>query len=294
MQFEEPVMKNIKAISRAARAFTLIELLVVIAIIAILAGLLLPTLAKAKQKATSAACLSNQKQLALAWSMYADDNDDNIVGFQTKSATDWRIQASSVTATPPPGTGPQDELIFKIREGYKQAALFKYASNPDIVHCPGDTRFKGMGGVFAYDSYSGAGGLNGEVRTADYANITKRTQLRRLSEKFLWVEEADPRNPFPASSSGVQLAENKGSWVMHPGTPVANYMDATWIDWPAVYHGNSSTLSFADGHAVNRKWLEGNTVLFGGSMDPSKFYKPAGGPRDILFMARAFPRSEDP
>ena len=68
------------------RGFTLIELLVVIAIIALLLALLMPALEKARELGRRAVCLGNLKDLALAWMMYADDNDGKLVNGEAGDA----------------------------------------------------------------------------------------------------------------------------------------------------------------------------------------------------------------
>ncbi|HEY9510847.1 MAG TPA: hypothetical protein VIV82_13385, partial [Verrucomicrobiae bacterium] len=245
----------------------------------------------------------NHKQLALAWVMYVGDNNDKVIGFSTTpnaETPNWRVQADQVATTVPAGYSPEQAFKWRVQAGYKDAPLFQYAPNPDIVHCPGDIRAR-----FSWPSYAGVGGFVGGDAGLDtrLGKVIKQSQLTHPSDRFLWVEECSSQT---VTVDGQKFAENEHAWDMHPGSPTAPprpFYTALWIDSPAAFHGSSSTFSFADGHAESHKWISGLVVTFAKSMSPSKYSNlNASGEgaaanaakEDLYYVASHFPTLENP
>lgn len=233
---------------RVPKGFTLIELLVVIAIIAILAGMLLPALGKAKSKAQGILCMSNNKQLGLAYSLFCGDNNDvlpgNLDGGSNNGLTNSTWCAGWLVNNAYAADNTNTILLMNSQIG-------KYAGSPGIYKCPADRSLsRGRTGLPRVRSISMNGYLGERAApyTAGYVQFKKLAQIQRPSTTWVFVDERED------SINDGWFAVNMEGYDPLRGSAYII------VDYPASYHNRAGGLAFVDGHAEIRKWVDRRTI----------------------------------
>ncbi len=283
-------------IRRRPVGFTLIELLVVIAIIAILASMLLPALAKAKTKAQGILCMSNTKQLGLAWRLYSDENDDKLVG-----AAGW---------TPPAGRAVPSWILDSWlslndkaarsnwdHDNYtRKSPLYPFTGEAvGIFKCPADKTIarptagpmKGQSvpriRSVSMNNWTGGPGWGNSGPWTPSAAKGWRVYLKLTdmadpgpSSTFVFLDERED-----SINDGYFVVDMAGYTQVDGGAITASRFKI--VDYPASYHNGAGGLAFADGHSEIHKWLDGRTKPGISKTDrPLDISSPNN--RDVLWM----------
>jgi prepilin-type N-terminal cleavage/methylation domain-containing protein len=256
------------------RAFTLIELLVVIAIIAVLMAILMPAMRKARDLAKRVHCVSNVRSLAMAWFMYQGDNDGELVNGNVPRSAQFRDYGAWYWVEPPQDAAGsyagEDPTLEDELRGIRGGALYPYIKDVEVFRCPADDRKRNPDRA-TFRSFSIAAGMNGENTDAyPQKPVKKYSEIRNPATKYVFVEEADPR------------FWNMGSWLVYP-------TGDSWCDPLTVWHGNRSTLGWADGRAELHRWEDERTI------EMARVYADEGGwspshpdSVDLKFMQKGY------
>lgn len=244
------------------RGFTLIELLVVIAVIAILMAILMPALKRAREQGKRAVCLNNLKQLALAWVLYADDNDDRIVNGAPLEGRPGFADYPGCPQMSCPGSqdcpdhenekpwvgmawhsqytaGMQLDPSLQIR-GIKEGALYTYCKNEKLYRCPSGLRGEML-------TYAIMDGMNGYTMTRGSVHTPG-----------VWVKKRTEIHSPPPASRSVFIDEG----FVTPDSFAVYYAQEKWFDNPPSRHGDGVSMGFADGHSDYYKWKGLWTILY--------------------------------
>lgn len=222
--------------------FTLIELLVVIAIIAILAGMLLPALAKAKEKGRSTSCINSLRQLAIAQQLYLGDQERYSFTFQVRGNNDVR------------------KAWFNF--------LMPYQQTTNLMLCPSKSKkFRELVAIYPSDqrekmvsNYA----MNFALGGCDWPGVwdvknwapRKDSQVKNPSATVMFTDSGSrPVNsPDPKRSVTTASPEKAGAWIVHdpandaPCTGcVTSPGDPNW-GGQHLRHNQRSNVAFADGH----------------------------------------------
>jgi hypothetical protein len=205
-------------------------LLVVIAIIAILAAMLLPGLARAKQQALTISCVNNLKQLQIAWFNYIGDLQDIMVPNKIINGYGSAPGSWVIGDTRPNASGSNE----------MSGVLFPYVKSLGLYHCPADTsKVNNNPGLLRVRSYS----MSVHLNSTPNENGIGPFPLEKYSQII------------PPASSDVLVFVDENEDCIEDGLFGLNRNpDAHWLNLPTDRHGRIGTLSFADGHAVKRKW----------------------------------------